>query len=76
MTVYVDIIEPGRALVQAGLHSGRVFREGGRLLAEDHDSEEIVATGRSYAAVGRAFARHFGLTEVRVVVDRERAGWH
>lgn len=69
--VYVDVVEPGRALITGPGMSGRVWRQRRRLHVEDTDSEQHVGTALTYADAGRLLADHHGLTAYTVEVEHE-----
>lgn len=71
VTVYVDVIEPGRAFVVADGHQARVGREGTRFYVEDADTEEVIGYARSYRQAADRLARQFGITDYEVVIDKE-----
>lgn len=72
--VFVDVVEPGRALITGPGFSGRVGRDGPRrFYVEDSDTEKLIAVAvRSYRAAGEAMARAHNLTDYTITVDHER----
>lgn len=71
MTVHVDVVAPGQALITGPGFSGRAWRARGRVHVEDTDSEQYVGTARSYEAGGQLLAAYHGQPDQRVKVDRE-----
>ena len=70
--VYVDVVEPGRALITGPGFSGRVGRQGNVFYVEDTDSETLVSSAApNYTVAARKLAAFHGLARVRVEIDFE-----
>lgn len=71
VTVHVDVIGPGRALIVSGSAQARVGVDGARYYVEDADTEQPIGHARSYRAAGELFARHHGLSSAAIEVQHE-----
>ncbi|MEV1293859.1 hypothetical protein [Pseudonocardia sp. NPDC049635] len=72
LTVFVDVVRPGRGLVTGQGWQGEIVRDGSAYSVENQD-QEVIGRVRSYRDGARLLAEHYGHPGqgVRVDIDHE-----
>lgn len=71
-TVFVDVVEPGHAVITFADRCGYVRREDSRrFYVRDTDSDVMIGHARTYRIAGEIFAKHHGMAGAPVEVNYE-----